>query len=110
GLEDLPAGLAGLVQNLVDAVLAAHDVIEDHAAKTAARRAHAHHAGEPVAAVEADQRTAVRDEEHRDLVVVLDLPAQPFGIEPPGPVHVGDAEQDRAHVRLHALSPLGAWR
>src|SRR5262249_9819240 len=28
------------------------------------------------------------------------------GIEPPGPVHVGDAEQDRAHVRLHALSPL----
>src|SRR4029453_8973041 len=29
GLEDLPAGLLGLVQNFVDAVLAAHDVIED---------------------------------------------------------------------------------
>src|SRR5262249_32136727 len=106
GFEVRPAGLAGLVQHLVDAVLAAHDVVEHDAAEAAALRAHAHHAGEPVAAVEADQRTAVRDEEHRDLVVVLDLPAQPAGIEPPGPVHVGDAEQNRAHVRLHALSPL----
>src|SRR5262249_48364568 len=86
---------------------AAHDVIEYHAAEAAALRAHAHHAGEPVAAVEADQRTAVGDEEHRDLVVVLDLPAQPFGVEPLGPLHVLDAEQDRAHVRLHACLPWG---
>src|SRR6516165_7161192 len=107
GHEDLPAGLLGLVQNFVDAVLAAHDVIEDDAAEAAALRARAHHVGEPVAAVEADQRTAVGNEEHRDLVVVLDLPAQPFRIEPLGPVHVLDAEEDRAHVRLHALSPLG---
>src|SRR5262249_2979967 len=106
GLEDLPASLPGLLQNLADAVLAAHDVIEDHAAEAAALRAHAHHAGEPVAPVEADQRTAVRNEEHRDLVVVLDLPAQPFGVAPLEPLHALDAEQDRAHVRLHALSPL----
>src|SRR5215467_14668443 len=106
GLEDLPAGVLGLVQNFVDAVLAAHDVIEHDAAEAAALRAHAHHAGEPGAAVEADQRTAVGNEEHRDLVVVLDLPAQPFGVEPPGPVHVLDTEEDRTHVRFHALFPL----
>src|SRR5215469_18979526 len=57
GLEDLPARFVGLVQNLADAVLAAHDVVEDDAAEAAALRAHAHHAGEPVAAVEADQGT-----------------------------------------------------
>src|SRR5205823_10892253 len=91
------------IQNFVDAVLATHDVIEDDAAEAAALRAHAHHAGEPVAAVEADQRTAMWNEEHRDLVVVLDLPAQPFRIEPLGPVHVLDTEKDRAHVRLHAF-------
>src|SRR5215469_107855 len=107
GLEDLPAGLLGLVQNFVDAALAAHDVIEDDTAEAAALRARAHHVGEPVAAVEPDQRAAVRNEEHRDLVVVLDLPAQPFGIKPPGPLHVLDTEEDRTHVRFHALSPLG---
>src|SRR5439155_23340207 len=107
GLEDLPAGLLGLVQNFTDAVLAAHDVIEDHAAEAAALRARAHHVGEPVAAVEADQRTTVWNEEHGDLVVVLDLPAQPFRVEPLGPVHVLDTEKYRAHVRFHALSPLG---
>src|SRR5262249_33557654 len=105
-LEDRPAGLLSLLQNLADAVLAAHDVIEHDATEAAALRAHAHHAGEPAAAVKADQRTAVPHEEHRDLVVVLDLPAQPFGIEPLGPVHVLDTKQDRAHVRFHALSPL----
>src|SRR5215813_5795093 len=35
-LEDLPAGLLGLVQDFVDAVFAAHDVIEDDAAEAAA--------------------------------------------------------------------------
>src|SRR5215469_12699326 len=101
-LEDLPASVLGLAQNLVDAVLAAHDVIEDDAAEAAALWADAHHVGEPVAAVEADQRTAVWNEEHRDLVVDLDLPAQPFGIEPLGSLHVLDTEEDRAHVRFHA--------
>src|SRR6266516_1037312 len=110
GLEDRPAGLPGLVQNFVDAVLAAHDVIEHDAAEAAALPAHAHHVGEPVAAIEADQRTAVRNEEHRDLVVVLDLPAQPFRVEPLGSLHVLDTEEDRAHVRVHALSPLGFGR
>src|SRR5262249_60566312 len=64
GLEDLPASLPGLLQNFVDAVLAARDVIEDDAAEAAAIRTDAHHAGEPVAPVEADQRTAVWNEEH----------------------------------------------
>src|SRR5262249_22059796 len=107
GLEDLPASLPGLLQNFADAVLAAHDVVEDDAAEAAALRAHAHHVGEPVAAVEADQGTAVGDEEHRDLVVVLDLPPQPFVIQQLGPAHALATKQDRAHVRLHALSPLG---
>src|SRR5262249_5423181 len=107
GFEDRSAGPLGLVQNLVDAALAAHDVIEDDAAEAAALRARAHHAGEPVVAVEADQRTAVWNEEHRDLVVVLDLPAQPFRVEPLGSLHVLDTEEDRADVRFHALSPLG---
>src|SRR4029453_1356233 len=51
GLEDLPAGLLGLVQNFVDGILAAHDAREDNAAEAAAVRTHAHHVGEPVAAV-----------------------------------------------------------
>jgi hypothetical protein len=59
------------------------------------------HVGEPVATVEADQRTAVWNEEHGDLIVVLDLPAQPFGLEALGPLHVIDAKQDRADVRVH---------
>ena len=58
--------------------------------------------GEPVAAVEADQRTTVWNEEHGDLVVVLDLPAQTLCVEPLGPVHVLDTEQDGTHVRFHA--------
>src|SRR5262249_12204855 len=106
GLEDLPAGLLGLAQDFVDPVLAAHDVIEHDAAEAAALRAHAHHVSEPVAAVEADQRTAVGNEEHRDLVVVLDLPAQPFCVEALGPVHVIDAEQYRADLRVHSIYPL----
>src|SRR5215831_15076324 len=106
GLEDLPAGLLGLVQNFTDAVLAAHDVIEHDAAEAAALRAHAHHVGEPVAAVEADHRAAVWNEEHRDLVVVLDLPAQPFRIEALGPFHVIDAKQNRTDLRVHSNYPL----
>src|SRR5262249_37120167 len=46
-LEDRPAGLLSLLQNLADAVLAAHDVIEHDATEAAALRAHAHHAGAP---------------------------------------------------------------
>src|SRR5215211_4807588 len=106
GREDLSARPLGLLQNFVDAVLAAHDVIEDDATKAAALRTQAHHVGESVAAVEADQGTAVWNEEHRDLVVVLDLPAQPFRIEASGSLHVIDAKQDRTDVRVHVIHPL----
>src|SRR4029450_4329775 len=62
--------------------------------------------GQAVAAVEAHERAAGRLEEHRDAVGPLGLPAEALRVEPLGPVHVPDAEEDRAHVGVHALSSL----
>ena len=75
--EDLSAGLLGLLHDRVDACLAAHDVIEDDAPETVALAACPNHVGQALAAVEADERAAVGHEEHRDLVVVLDLQPSP---------------------------------
>ena len=58
-----------------------------------------------LATVEADEGASVGFEEHRDAVVVLDLPAEPLRVELLRPGQVPDAEQNRADVRLHALSP-----
>src|SRR5258706_569074 len=54
GFQNRGAGLFGLVQNLVDPRLAAHDVVEDDAAEAAALRAQTDAAGQPFAAIEAD--------------------------------------------------------
>src|SRR4030095_960722 len=62
-------------------------------------------AAQTAAPEKADGRAAVRLEEHRDAVVSLHLPAETLRVELLGPVHVLDAEEDRAHVRLHDLSP-----
>src|SRR5262245_55890171 len=105
-LEDRGAGRLGLGQDLVDPRLAPDHVGEDQPAEAAALRAHPDHLGQTVAAVEADERPTARHEEDRDPVVPLDLPAETLGVEPLGPVHVPDAEEDRAHVRVHFLSPL----
>jgi hypothetical protein len=76
GLEDRGAGLLGVGDDLVDPRLAAHHVVEDHLAEAATLRAGAHLGGQAVAAVEADERAAVRLEERRDAVVLLNLPAE----------------------------------
>src|SRR4029453_985990 len=39
-------------------------------------------------------------------VVVHDLPAEPLPVELLGPFHVLDAEEDRAHIRLHIALPF----
>src|ERR671918_1635567 len=109
GLEDRGAGLLRFRQDLVDPRLAADNVGEDQPAETAALRAGAHVGGQAVSAVEADQRAAVRLEEHRDAVIAEDLPAETLRVELLGPVHVLDAEEDRAHVRVHVLPPFLAW-
>src|SRR5215213_2891372 len=59
GLEDRRAGLLGLLHDLVDACLAAHDVVEDDATETAAVGAGPDHVGQALAAVEAYERAAV---------------------------------------------------
>src|SRR5262245_26575676 len=69
GLEDRGAGLRGFVEDLVDAGLAAHDVLKDHPAEAAALPAHSVVGGEAVAAIKADHRASVLLEEDRDLVV-----------------------------------------
>ena len=89
-----------------DPRLAADHVGKDQPAEAAALRARAVVGGQPVAAVEADERAAIRLEEHRDAVVVLDLPAEALRVELLGPVHVTDAEEDRAHLCVHALPPF----
>jgi hypothetical protein len=48
----------------------------------------------------------VRHEEHRDAEVLLDRPAQAVRVEALGPLHVPDAQEERADVRVHAVSPL----
>src|SRR5262245_36433165 len=101
GLEDLRAGLPGLLHDLVDACLATHDVVEDDATETAAVGAGSHHVGQALAAVEAYERAAVGNEENRDLVVALDLPAQTVHVEALGSLHVLDAKQNCAYVRVH---------
>ncbi|GAA0955399.1 hypothetical protein Vau01_068160 [Virgisporangium aurantiacum] len=106
GLEDRRAGLLRLRENLVDPLLTPDDVGEDQPAEAAALRARAHLVGQAVAAVETDDRARVRLEEHRDAVVVLHLPAEALRVELLGPGHVPDAEEHRADVRLHFLSPL----
>src|SRR6266536_189350 len=100
-LEDRRAGRVGLLHNLVDARLAAHDVVEDDATETAAVGAGPDHVGQALAAVEADERAAVGNEEDRDLVVTLDLPAQTVHVEALGSLHVLDAKQNCAYVRVH---------
>src|SRR5918996_5322034 len=106
GLQDRGAGLLGFRQDLVDTRLAADHVGEDQPAEAAALRAGPHVGGQAVSAVEADQRAAVRLEEYRDPVVLLDLPAETLRVELLGPVQVLDAKEDRAHVRIHAVSPF----
>src|SRR5256885_7131045 len=110
GLQDLGAGLLRLVHHLVNALLAANDVVHHHAGKAAALRVHANVRREALAPIEAHERPPVRDEEHRDLVVVLDLPAEAFRVEALGFLHVVDAEKDRADVRIHSAPPyLDPW-
>src|SRR5882762_206198 len=70
GLEDLAAGLLGLVHDLVHALFATYDVVEDNAAEAVAVSTHAGALCQTVAAIEADERTAVWNEEHGDLVVL----------------------------------------
>src|SRR5262245_34284031 len=101
GLEDLRAGPLGLLQDLVDARLAAHDVVEDDATETATIGAGPHHVGQALTAVETYQRAAVGNEEDRDLVVALDLPAQAVHVEALGTLHVLDAKQNCAYMRVH---------
>src|SRR6266550_2835024 len=104
-LEDFGAGLLRLVHYLVDSLLAANDVVHHHAGEAAALRVHADIGREPFAPVEAHERPPMRDEEHRDLVVVLDLPAEAFRVEALRLLHVIDAQKDRAAVRIHFAPP-----
>src|SRR5207302_9501883 len=108
GLEDLCAGLLSLGNDSVDARLAAHDIVEDNAAEAAAVavRAQANGFGEAVATVEADQGTAVRNEEDRNFEVLLDLPAEAIHVEALGSLHVLNAKHDRADVRVHSSLSL----
>src|SRR5436190_15648858 len=106
GLEDLGAGLLCFVHHLVNPFLAANDVVQGQAGEAAALRVHADIGREAFAPVEADERPPVRDEEHRDLVVVLDLPAEAFRVEALRCLHVIDAQKDRAHVRIHFAPPI----
>src|SRR5262245_30988276 len=103
GLEDRAAGLLRFRQDLVNPLLAADDVGEDHPAEATAFRARPVVGGQTIPAVEADERAAVGLEEHGDAVVPLDLPAETRHVELLRPVHVPDAEEDRAHVRGHAV-------
>src|SRR5437773_4444532 len=105
GLEDLGPGLLCLVHHLVDSLLAPNDVVQGQAGEAAALRVHADVRREALAPVEAHERPPVRDEEHRDLVVVLDLPAEAFGVEALRLLHVIDAQQNRADVRIHFAPP-----
>src|SRR5438132_3906074 len=108
GLEDLCAGLLSLSNDFVDARLAADDIVEDNAAEAAAVAvgAQANGFGQAVAAVEADQGTAVRNEEDRNFEVLLDLPAEAIRVEALGSLHVLNAKQDRADVRVHSSLSL----
>src|SRR5688572_12575955 len=81
GLEDLSAGLRGLVHDLVDALFATDDVVKDETAESAAVSTHADTLCQTVATIEADERTAVWDEEDGDAPVVLDLPPKALGLE-----------------------------
>src|SRR5204863_9004707 len=91
--------------HLVDALLAANDVVHHHAGEAAALRVNADIGREALASVEAHERPPVRNEEHRDLVVVLDLPAEAFRVEALRLLHVIDAQKDRADVRIHFAPP-----
>ena len=62
------------VHHLVDALLAADEVVEDDAAEAVVFSLRADHLGQALTAVQADERAAVRDKEDRDAPVVLDLP------------------------------------
>src|SRR5207249_7435311 len=62
GLEDLGAGLLCLVDHLVNALLAANDVVHHHAGEAAALRVNADIRREALASVEAHERSPVRDE------------------------------------------------
>src|SRR5206468_11924666 len=66
GLEDLRTRLLGFGHDLVDALFATDDVIKDETAEAVAVSSHADHVCQSVAAIEADERTAVRDEEDGD--------------------------------------------
>src|SRR5208337_1121987 len=94
GLKDRGAGLLGFRHDLVDPRLAADYVVEDQPAEAVALRARAHRGGQAVSAVEANERAAMRHEEYRDVVVLLDLPAETLRVEPLGPAHVPDAKED----------------
>src|SRR2546430_17572194 len=52
----------------------------------------------------------MRDEKHRDLVVILDLPAKAFRVEALRLLHVIDAQKDRADVRIHFAPPQYIFR
>src|SRR5438128_674432 len=105
GLEDLGAGLLCLVHHRVDSRRAANDVIHHHAGEAAALRVHADIGREAFAPVEAHKRPPVRHEEHRDLVVVLDLPAEALRVAALRFLYVINAQKDPAAVRTHAASP-----
>src|SRR5439155_17685089 len=61
GLEDFGAGLLCLVHHLVNALLAANDVVHHHAGEAAALRVHADIGREAFAPVEAHERPPVRN-------------------------------------------------
>src|SRR5258705_779891 len=106
GLEDLPAGLLVLVHDLVDPLFATNDVIKYETAEAVAVGRAADHFFQSFTALEANVLTAVLDEVDRNTPVDLDLPSKALGVETLGSFHVFDAKQDRAYVRVHALSPL----
>src|SRR2546422_7016203 len=105
GLEDLGVGLLCFVHHRVNSRLTANDVVQDHAREATALRADADIGRKALAPVEADERPPVRDEEHRYLVVVLDLPAEAFRVEALRLLHVTHAQKDRADLRIHSAPP-----
>src|SRR5207245_10783226 len=84
-------------------------MLRPHACVAPTLLGHANIRGKAFAAVEAHARPPVRNEEHRDLVVVLDLPAEAFRVEALRLLHVIDAQKDRADVRIHSAPPLAKY-
>src|SRR5438309_7723871 len=107
GLEDLRARLLCFVHHRVDSRLAANHVVQGQSGEAIALGAHADIRCEALTPIEADQGSPVRDEEHRYLVVVLDLPAEAFRVEALRLLHVIHAKKDRADVCIHfRASPM----